>query len=299
MSKLSNAMMIPQVDKDMNAPWDANLGFGAMYTQLWLSGSYCSTDWVISSWGPERACLPGMAPGWPCVQSPFEGPSHLIRLDIKLKICQYLGLTSWDVWKRFQSILRRVLGASDHAFFTPVWRGYNSASRRTMYTSPRGPTSHLAYNMATPSRDRLAFDFCNLTVIVQFMSSSNSYACPCHSIIYSVNNLARGKEILWAWPACTESSGIWGGGAPPPPKVKFHVKNGAFYAFLELYLNKFTVPHVVIFRNYGVKLYKKAICPKICEILSITREPWDYGPCPTKSVRITEIPWGLATLYLW
>ena len=40
----------------------------------------------------------------------------------------------------------------------------------------------------------------------------------------------------------------------------------------------------------------KAICPKLREILSLTHEPWIYGPCPKKSVRVTGIPWGLATL---
>ena len=47
----------------------------------------------------------------------------------------------------------------------------------------------------------------------------------------------------------------------------------------------------------GGEMTKIAInCSKIREILSITREPWVYGPCPQKSVRVTEIPWGLATL---
>ena len=47
----------------------------------------------------------------------------------------------------------------------------------------------------------------------------------------------------------------------------------------------------------GGEMTKIAInCSKIREILSITREPWVYGPCPKKSVRVTEIPWGLATL---
>ena len=107
-----------------------------------------------------------------------------------------------------------------------------------------------------------------------------------HTIAYSVTNL--GEKILWARPACmqrrSEARVVVSGGHPPRKNLNFMLK----------------MVHSMHFGSYiwihlQCLLYK-AICLKIREILSITREPWIYGPCPTKSARVTEILWGLAAL---
>ena len=82
------------------------------------------------------------------------------------------------------------------------------------------------------------------------------------------------------------NSGIWGH-APHPlqGKLKSHVKNGTFCAFWGLYLDKFTVPHVVIFRHYGVKLEKRLFVPKSVRywVSSVSREFKGYAQ---------RYPWG-------
>ena len=87
---------------------------------------------------------------------------------------------------------------------------------------------------------------------------------------------------------------------PPPPqqeKMKSHVKNSAFCICwrLYMYLDKFTVPHMSFSGTVGWN-YKKSY---------LSSNPWDIkyhsafrGHAQKKSVRVTEIPWGLATLYL-
>ena len=77
--------------------------------------------------------------------------------------------------------------------------------------------------------------------------------------VNSVTNLEGNNSVgmasMHAPKVRSYSSGIWG--HPPGKQLKFHAKNGAFYAFWELYLNKFTVPHFVIFRNYKNNYTKK------------------------------------------
>ena len=86
--------------------------------------------------------------------------------------------------------------------------------------------------------------------------------------VNSVTNLEGNNSVgmasMHAPKVRSYSSGIWG--HPPGKQLKFHAKNGAFYAFWELYLNKFTVPHFVIFRNYKNNYTKKGY---------LSQNPWD------------------------
>ena len=79
------------------------------------------------------------------------------------------------------------------------------------------------------------------------------------------------------------------GACPPPPSEKLnlmlknvHSVHLGGYNWINLQCLMLSFSGTI----YGMNLRKRLFA----------QNPWVYGPCPTKSVRVTEVPWGLATL---